>query len=373
MRRPNVRYLFVVPSSCQMYSGTGTAVFDWIRYARDRFDFSILMDGAVRTNVQVTRDFCELNGVTFIQGRPSPMPGCVDVAITETAAVILAGGYDVIECVSWANAAANLHVLSALPASTNLVYTPHTQPTWTVGEGANTACIAYAFHRMLARSQAVFLDSLAERNLPIVQGAAAGNLHVVPLGVDTERFTPKGLRSQKSVLCVCDFRETRKRVDLLLAAFGRALEDDPSLTLILAGKGSDTCPIPERIASRVVRHGYVSATELVDLYRAAGVFMLMSDFEAFGLPIAEALCSGAPVLINRQEALVDLFGDLPGVTFTRNDDVQATASHLLKIVSGSPSSAAISAAAAEAFSFKRTYGQKMRIISALTGGRSAVK
>jgi hypothetical protein len=106
-------YLVVVASSCQMYSGTGTAIFDWIRFARDDFDFSILMDLEDATNFGITRRFCDEQGIPLHVSRGLKLPGCADTGVRDVATRLSQQAYDFIECVSWANASTNLSVLAA--------------------------------------------------------------------------------------------------------------------------------------------------------------------------------------------------------------------------------------------------------------------
>lgn len=69
-------YLLAVASSCQMYSGTGTAIFDWIRYAKDRFRFHVIMDVENDANFRLTQQFCVEHGVAFTASRGMPLAAC---------------------------------------------------------------------------------------------------------------------------------------------------------------------------------------------------------------------------------------------------------------------------------------------------------
>jgi glycosyltransferase involved in cell wall biosynthesis len=326
------KYLFVVASSCQMYSGTGTAMFDWIRFAKDDFDFSILMDVENETNLKITRNFCQEHGVKFYASGNMPLPGCADTGIDKVFAHLSANYYDFIECLSWANAATNLSTISAKCDRSKLVYTPHSQPLWTLPNHERYFMTTLAFRETLNAADYIFIDSPSERLLMEFSSEISEKIHFVPLGVDISKYNPATVdKIENQILCVCDCREARKRVDLLLATFSAAHARNNQLKFILAGKGSDTLFIPADISKAVIRLGYVTEEILIQLYRTSSLFVLLSDYEAFGLPIAEALCCGCPVLLNRQDALIDLFSSLPGVTFTNNVEIEATVNHLLNI------------------------------------------
>lgn len=353
-------YLFVVASSCQMYSGTGTAIFDWIRFARDEFDFSILMDVEDPTNFGITRRFCDEHGIPLHASRGLKLPGCADTGVRDVAARLSRQTYDFIECVSWANAATNLSVLASRQPATVLVYVPHSQPLWTLPEHERYFMTAPAFRRMQQEADLVFLDTASESRLLDVDRAG---VTVVPLGVDTVRYVPAtGPVEPHTLLCVCDCREKRKRLDLLVAAFAIAHATDPRLRLVVGGRGSADLPLPAGIAHAVRKVGYVSHDELVRLYQTASLFVLLTDYEAFGLPIAESLCCGCPVLLNRLDVLVDAFADLEGVSFVDNRDLAATAVAMRMLADQPVDRGAISVAAAARFSFEHTYGRKQSII-----------
>jgi glycosyltransferase involved in cell wall biosynthesis len=71
--------------------------------------------------------------------------------------------------------------------------------------------------------------------------------------------------------------------------------------------------IPQSAAGRVRFHGTVPLSELVKLYQAADLLVLPSVWqESYGLPVAEAMASGTPVLASRSGGVPELVED--GVT-----------------------------------------------------------
>jgi glycosyltransferase involved in cell wall biosynthesis len=361
-------YLFIIASSCQMYSGTGTAIYDWIKYSTGKYKFTMLMDSMHEVNFNHASDFCRRNDVTFISSPPFLLPGCPDSGIKRIADVLAETPYDIIECVSWANASTNLNILTNVPDQSLLLYTPHTQPLWTLGEPTRFPLVSQAFTRMIQRADAVFLDTPSEARLSLFDGHRQDNAVVVPLGVDVERFKDAGEHKANHLLCVCDCREPRKRIDLLLRAFELAHARKPKLTLTLAGKGSDLVRVPAGLETAITRLGYVPDGDLVNLYGECSLFVLLSDFEAFGLPIAEALCTGAAVLLNNQDATRELFAGEPGVDWVDNTDVEAAADLMCSIKTTKREHRKISSAAQKKFNFAATYGQKAEIVDSLLRG-----
>jgi glycosyltransferase involved in cell wall biosynthesis len=109
--------------------------------------------------------------------------------------------------------------------------------------------------------------------------------------------------------------EPRKNLVRLLEAYAQARRAGVTWPLILAGgKGW----LYEEIFARVralhleeyVRFpGYVLYEDLPLWYNAAGVFVYPSLYEGFGLPVAEAMACGCPVLTAQNSSLPEVAGD----------------------------------------------------------------
>ncbi len=100
-----------------------------------------------------------------------------------------------------------------------------------------------------------------------------------------------------------------KNHGILLDAFASLRERFPKLKLVLAGgEFASDHSIQSRIKSKglmgsVVHLGYCTPLELCCLLREARAMVYPSKFEGFGLPVAEAIISGTPVVCSDIEAL----------------------------------------------------------------------
>ncbi len=109
--------------------------------------------------------------------------------------------------------------------------------------------------------------------------------------------------------------EPRKGIPTLVEAWERLVEEHPDAPdLVLAGgPGWGTAPILRRVSrsplrSRIHLPGYVQRDAARDLLRHAELFVLASEAEGFGMPLAEALSCGTPAVASDIPALREVAG-----------------------------------------------------------------
>ena len=200
-----------------------------------------------------------------------------------------------------------------------------------------------AFHRRgleVARREAavVVVPSAFGRHELLDAGFEEDRVHVAPHGVDLPVGTPDLVAGAAAlarrgvhppfVLFVGTI-EPRKGVPELLAAHAALRGAHPDLALVLAGPaGWGTAPI--LTGAGVVPLGGVDDASLEALYRAAVALALPSRYEGFGLPVAEAMARGCPVVVSDAACLPEVAGGAGVVVPT--GDVDALAGALLRLV-----------------------------------------
>ncbi len=137
-----------------------------------------------------------------------------------------------------------------------------------------------------------------------------------PAATDDGSATRDRFASGRRYLLHLGTLEPRKGISDLVRAFEtlRSRLADPPELVIAGAPGWGTAPIMAAIeASPARRHihlpGYVTREQARELLRSTEVFVLASEAEGFGLPLAEAISCGAPAVASDIPSLREAGGD----------------------------------------------------------------
>jgi glycosyltransferase involved in cell wall biosynthesis len=186
----------------------------------------------------------------------------------------------------------------------------------------STAWSARVAAHLIAVSEATKADLVRE------YGVSPDKVTVIYHGID-ERFQPladpadlAAVRRRYGIagpyVLYVGTLQPRKNLARLVEAFGQLVSREgirERFQLVLAGrKGWLYNTIFEAVArlgltERVVFPGYVPAEDVPTLMAGAQLFVLPSLYEGFGLPVAEALACGVPVVCANASSLPEVAGD----------------------------------------------------------------
>jgi glycosyltransferase involved in cell wall biosynthesis len=235
-------------------------------------------------------------------------------------------------------------------------------------------------------------------------------IHVVPLGIDPERFRPqlptRKLHDRFVFLSVFEWGE-RKAPEKLLRAYARAFSRRDDVLLLLRVNNFDgNVHVAQQIADlglpkdappvAVLYNQQLDGDSLGSLYASADCFVLPTRGEGWGMPVLEAMACGLPVIATDWSGQTEFFNAEVGFPLQTRALVPAEArcpyytglrwadpdeehlQHLLRYVYEHPAEArAVGARAAEAARTRWTWRHTAeRILARLnetgTGADSAV-
>ena len=190
------------------------------------------------------------------------------------------------------------------------------------------------------------------RDVNEVYGVPLEKIKTLYSGVDP-RFNPnvspesrarvRDLTRGKPYLLSVSTIQPRKNYARLIEAFSRIANSELQITnsqflirdlqLVISGARGwmfdDVFQTVERLnlRERVIFPDFVSDDDLPALYAGATLFVYPSLYEGFGLPVAEALACGAPVVCSNASSLPEVAGDAALYFDPRDVDALANAMH----------------------------------------------
>jgi glycosyltransferase involved in cell wall biosynthesis len=140
----------------------------------------------------------------------------------------------------------------------------------------------------------------------VENGIPAGRIHVVPYGVNLEKFHPAAAKPANGPLRLLFVGRInqRKGVKYLLEALKKLPARHVELTI--CGRVLDDLKIFEPFRSQITIRPSVSHAELVAAYQKADLFVFPSVAEGFAHVLLESMACGLPVLSTTATAAPDL-------------------------------------------------------------------
>ena len=141
----------------------------------------------------------------------------------------------------------------------------------------------------------------------------SGRITTIPLGVDTEIFTPGADRVSGRIVCVASADAPLKGVSYLLEAVAKLAAERDDVKLVLVSKLDPNGPSAKMIedlaiADRVSVVSGLEDAEIAELLASAEVACVPSLYEGFSLPAVEAMSCGTPLVATRAGAIPEVVG-----------------------------------------------------------------
>ncbi|MFQ5415138.1 MAG: glycosyltransferase, partial [Phycisphaerae bacterium] len=168
------------------------------------------------------------------------------------------------------------------------------------------------------------------------QQGVGGRIHVMPGGIDAERFCPGGAGAARRFDMIFVGRLVPiKRMDVLLRVVARVAAARPGTRAVIVGDGPLRAVLEAEarrlgIRERVSFVGHQS--DVASWVRQSRVFVLTSDSEGLPLSVMEAMACGLPVVVSDVGDVRDIVEDGVNGYCVPRRDVEAFASRIVSLI-----------------------------------------
>ena len=168
----------------------------------------------------------------------------------------------------------------------------------------------------------ITVSESSKRDIVEQMGVRAEQLHVVPVGVDHERFRPLAhvVRKPHTIMTTASADVPLKGLRPLLEAVAK-VRTERDIDVVIIGKKREGSALPELLDRLglndiVTFVSGVSDERIVELYNEATVAVVPSLYEGFSLPAIEAMACGTPLVTTTGGALPEVVGPDGGAALT---------------------------------------------------------
>ncbi len=200
-----------------------------------------------------------------------------------------------------------------------LVLTPHFHPSWSMWGGTKRKQLRKLYDRVFAKSALLAADIIichTKNEQALLSGfpIPEDKVRIIPAGIDFKRFesipSPSYFRDHFGltgrIVLYAGRLASNKGLSHLLDAAPKVISEFPNTTFVLVGEDEGERKALEAQATRlgisekVLFCGHIKDDELFkSAFSACDVFVLPSEYEAFGIVLLEAMACKKPCVATR--------------------------------------------------------------------------
>ena len=160
----------------------------------------------------------------------------------------------------------------------------------------------------------ITVSESSRRDIVAQMGVGAEQLHIVPVGVDHNRFKPNPAiaRRPHRIMTTASADVPLKGLRPLLEALAKVRTEHP-IDVTIVGKQREGSVLPELLKKLgledvITFESGVSDDRIVELYNEAEMVVVPSLYEGFSIPAIEAMACGTPLITTTGGALPEVVG-----------------------------------------------------------------
>lgn len=285
----------------------------------------------------------DVNGVRIVRHRARRLANAWTIMPSMPAALRKdAADADIIHAHSYGYYHTIVAARSAQQLSKPLVFTPHFHPPWSMEGGVARRVLRAGFDPTLGQ----YVVSRADRLIGVSSGEIAvmqrhlrldpSRVRIIPNGFFAERFDPTppagrflsafGIRDDEPIVLFAGRLASNKGLQHLVPAFEQIRAKHPRARLVLAGQDQGwRAKLEASAKAPILFTGHLDDATYRSALAAAQVLVLPSEWEAFGIVLAEAMACGTPCIATRVGGAPDVVQDGISGRLVEYGDVAALA------------------------------------------------
>lgn len=300
--------------------GVETVVLSMCRELRKRGHDVEVYTSDLYTEIPLKRlegPYNEIEGIPVKRFRARSLRGDFQYSLMPSMVrSVLNGRWDIIHAHSYGFFPSHAGAMGGRARRGKFIFQPHFHPGGTTWGGEKRKKIRgfyddYAASRVLSVAKSIICVSEGEKKVAVEAGFPQEKITVVPNSVDLSRF--EGLKTGSfkerygldTFLLFVGRLAKNKGLEYLVKAMPEILKEFPDTTFILIGEDegmkdrlsaqAEELGVPENIKFM----GALDDTEVSQAFLDCEIFVLPSEFEAFGIVLIEAMASGKPVVATK--------------------------------------------------------------------------
>ena len=295
-----------------------------------------------------------VSGIPVKRFKAHSMPGEMHyVFIPGLVKAILKSNFDLIHAHSYGYFQVNVSGLNKRLRDTPFVLTPHFHPPWSMWGGDKRKKLRKFYDKIFAPSVLNSVDRIigvSHHEMELLQQIIdfdKSKIRYIPNGIDFSRFEPipnpaKFMNKYKpkgNIILYVGRLASNKGLEVLLAAAPAVLAEYPDTTFVFVGEdeGMKQTLIDQAkklgISDKLLFTGHLTDEELfLSAYAACDIFVLPSEYEAFGIVLLEAQACKKPVIGTRVGGVPEAIGSEGAGVVVEYNDPSSLANELKRLL-----------------------------------------
>ena len=296
----------------------------------------------------------KVQGIPVKRFKAHSMPGEMHyVFIPGLIKGILKANTDLIHAHSYGYFQVNVSGLNKRLRDTPFVLTPHFHPPWSMWGGDRRKQLRKVYDKIMAPTVLNAADrviGVSHHEMELLQQIIkfdTSKIRYIPNGIDFSRFEPipkpdpflSRYKPKGRIVLYVGRLASNKGLEVLVSAAPKVLKEHPDTTFMFVGEDEGMKDILIRkakklgILKRLLFTGHIKDDALFNsAFPACDVFVLPSEYEAFGIVLLEAMACKKPVVGTRVGGVPEAIGDEGAGVVVEYNDKAALAEEINKLL-----------------------------------------